>query len=73
MTIHDLCIQAVFIDRDGTIGGTDDIGYPGELELYDGVADSICKLSEHGIKMFGFTINRVLLTANQRLKLFSRK
>ena len=27
-------MQAVFIDRDGTIGGTDEILYPGAFELF---------------------------------------
>lgn len=48
-------IQAIFIDRDGTIGGTDEIRYPGELELYHGVEESIRKLSGQGIRLFGFT------------------
>jgi hypothetical protein len=27
-------IQAVFVDRDGTIGGNDTVVYPGEFQLY---------------------------------------
>ena len=27
-------VQAVFIDRDGTIGGTDEVIYPGEFKLF---------------------------------------
>ncbi|MBP1947080.1 histidinol phosphatase-like enzyme [Virgibacillus litoralis] len=27
-------IQAIFIDRDGTIGGSDQVVYPGEFQLF---------------------------------------
>lgn len=56
MTTYDKpSIQAIFIDRDGTIGGTDEICYPDELELYNGVEESIWKLSRKGIQLYGFT------------------
>lgn len=34
-------IQAAFIDRDGTIGGSDNVIYPGDFELFPYVAASI--------------------------------
>lgn len=48
-------IQAVFIDRDGTIGGSDKVIYPGEFELFPNVADSIQHLKDAGILIFSFT------------------
>jgi histidinol-phosphate phosphatase family protein len=48
-------IQAVFIDRDGTLGGSDRVIYPGEFELFPGVAQSLQRLKERGILMCSFT------------------
>lgn len=48
-------LQAVFLDRDGTIGGDDTIHYPGEFTLFAGVKENISKLQEKGIKVFAFT------------------
>lgn len=48
-------IQAIFIDRDGTIGGTDDVILPRDFELYPLVQDSINKLKESGKHIFSFT------------------
>lgn len=48
-------IQAVFIDRDGTIGGTDEILYPGAFELFKYTEDALNRLKKEGFKLFGFT------------------
>lgn len=48
-------IQAVFIDRDGTIGGSDQVIYPGEFELFPEVAESIQQLKKAGILICSFT------------------
>lgn len=48
-------LQAVFIDRDGTIGGTYEVVYPGEFKLYPNVKESILKLKRLGILVFCFT------------------
>lgn len=48
-------IHAIFIDRDGTIGGTDEVIYPGEFELFTFTLDSLEKLKSHGIPIYGFT------------------
>lgn len=54
--IYSKCeLQAVFIDRDGTIGGTDDVIYPGEFELFPFAKEAITVLKEKGIKIFSFT------------------
>ncbi|MGN1387901.1 MAG: hypothetical protein ACI4XS_14975, partial [Bacillus sp. (in: firmicutes)] len=48
-------IEAVFLDRDGTIGGDDTIHYPGAFELYFYTPELIHKLKNSGIKVFSFT------------------
>jgi len=48
-------IQAVFIDRDGTIGGSDRVIYPGEFNLFPGVAESILILKKNGVLICSFT------------------
>lgn len=50
-----LKIQAVFIDRDGTIGGSDQVIYPGEFEMFPGVEESIQQLKRLGILICSFT------------------
>lgn len=66
-------IQAIFIDRDGTIGGTDEIRYPGELELYHGVEESIRKLSGQGIRLFGFTNQPGITKGKSTIKAFQQE
>lgn len=48
-------IEAVFIDRDGTLGGTDEVILPGAFELFPGAKESIYKLKNAGMKLYGFT------------------
>ncbi|MEQ2528280.1 HAD-IIIA family hydrolase [Robertmurraya yapensis] len=48
-------IQAVFIDRDGTIGGNETVIYPGEFELFPGVEESIRVLKDAGVLTCSFT------------------
>lgn len=48
-------IQAVFIDRDGTIGGSDKVTYPGEFELFPYVSESIQELKKSGVLICSFT------------------
>ncbi|GIN86379.1 hypothetical protein J6TS2_27650 [Heyndrickxia sporothermodurans] len=48
-------IQAVFIDRDGTIGGGNEVVYPGEFELFPFALEAIKKLKHLNIKVFTFT------------------
>jgi histidinol-phosphate phosphatase family protein len=49
-------VQAVFIDRDGTIGGVDDkVVYPDDMIFFPEVKESIAKLKEQGILVFSFT------------------
>lgn len=48
-------IQAVFIDRDGTIGGCENVVYPGEFELFLYVGESIQQLKKAGILICSFS------------------
>lgn len=48
-------VQAVFIDRDGTIGGTDDVIYPGDFELFPFANEAIKILKQREIRIFSFT------------------
>ncbi|WP_343225207.1 HAD-IIIA family hydrolase [Paenibacillus sp. EZ-K15] len=47
--------QAVFIDRDGTFGGTNRVVLPGEFELFPQVQDSIHSLRAEGMLICSFT------------------
>lgn len=48
-------IQAVFLDRDGTIGGTDHVILPGDFRLFPFVPDSIDSLKASGTRIYSFT------------------
>lgn len=48
-------IEAIFLDRDGTIGGDDTVHYPGEFELFPYVEKGIKRLKQDNIKIFSFT------------------
>ena len=48
-------IDAVFIDRDGTIGGDSSIIYPEEFKLYSFTEQAINLLKSLNIKVFAFT------------------
>ncbi|MEF2965843.1 HAD-IIIA family hydrolase [Paenibacillus sp. M1] len=47
--------QAVFIDRDGTIGGTGRFLHPRDFVLFPGAQESINSLKRAGLKVFAFT------------------
>lgn len=48
-------LQAIFLDRDGTIGGSDVVEYPGEFKLFTYTAEVIKQLKVKGIQVFSFT------------------
>ncbi|WP_079508625.1 HAD-IIIA family hydrolase [Mesobacillus jeotgali] len=48
-------LQAVFIDRDGTLGGSDQVIYPGEFTLFPGVEESIKLLKNRDVLVCSFT------------------
>lgn len=48
-------IQAIFIDRDGTIGGTAGVTYPCNFELFPFVRKSLSLLKQNNILILSFT------------------
>lgn len=48
-------VQAVFMDRDGTIGGTGHFIHPNEFQLYPNAQEAINLLKSAGIKVFAIT------------------
>ncbi len=48
-------IEAIFLDRDGTIGGDDTVHDPGAFQLFPHSQELINHLKEDGIKVFAFT------------------
>jgi histidinol-phosphate phosphatase family protein len=66
-------IQAVFIDRDGTIGGSDRVIYPGEFELFPDVAESVQLLKKSGILICSFTNQPGISKGEASLESFERE
>ncbi|WP_026693109.1 HAD-IIIA family hydrolase [Peribacillus kribbensis] len=48
-------IQAVFIDRDGTIGGGDGVIYPGKFRLFPFTSYVMQELKQRGLLLLSFT------------------
>lgn len=48
-------IEAVFVDRDGTMGGTGHFIHPRDFKLYPGTLESLRRLQSSGLKVFAFT------------------
>jgi histidinol-phosphate phosphatase family protein len=48
-------LQTVFLDRDGTIGGSNVVEYPGEFKLFPYTAEVIEQFKANGIQVFSFT------------------
>ncbi|HWI62671.1 MAG TPA: HAD-IIIA family hydrolase, partial [Symbiobacteriaceae bacterium] len=48
-------LQAVFIDRDGTIGGTGRFIHPRDFQPFDGASKAFARLRAAGLKVFAFT------------------
>lgn len=48
-------VQAIFIDRDGTMGGDTDVTYPNKFVLYSFTDKAIKMLKSNGIRVFAFT------------------
>ncbi|WP_198766685.1 HAD-IIIA family hydrolase [Fictibacillus halophilus] len=47
--------QAIFLDRDGTIGGSDTIEYPGDFELFPYTQEVIHTFKSNDMSVFSFT------------------
>lgn len=50
-----MIIEAVFLDRDGTIGGTGNFIHPNDFTPYPYALEAIHVLRDNGIKVFAFT------------------
>jgi histidinol-phosphate phosphatase family protein len=50
-----MTIQAIFLDRDGTIGGSDTVEYPGDFTLFPYTPQVINQFKNKDIKVFSFT------------------
>ncbi|MCR2805886.1 HAD-IIIA family hydrolase [Paenibacillus soyae] len=48
-------IQAAFIDRDGTIGGTGRFIHPRDFELFPWSSEALRMIKDHGIKLIALT------------------
>jgi histidinol-phosphate phosphatase family domain/HAD-superfamily hydrolase, subfamily IIIA len=48
-------IKAVFIDRDGTLGGGKEVIFPGQFELYPNTQKALNMLKNNNIKIIAFT------------------
>ncbi|MCP3029449.1 HAD-IIIA family hydrolase [Halobacillus sp. A5] len=66
-------MKAVFIDRDGTLGGSDQIEYPGQFTLYPGVLESLLKLKDHGCLLFSFTNQPGISMGRSSVKAFEKE
>jgi histidinol-phosphate phosphatase family protein len=66
-------IQAVFIDRDGTIGGSDIVEYPGEFQPYPGAIESIKLLKKSVEYIFSFTNQPGIARGEAALEDFQRE
>jgi histidinol-phosphate phosphatase family protein len=48
-------IEAIFLDRDGTIGGSNEIQYPGDFQLFPQAKQAIIDIKKQNIPLFSFT------------------
>ncbi|MCM3770504.1 HAD-IIIA family hydrolase [Priestia aryabhattai] len=48
-------IEAIFLDRDGTIGGSNKIEYPGDFQLFPQAKQAIREIKKQNIPLFSFT------------------
>lgn len=48
-------IQAIFLDRDGTIGGDGGVKLPKDFKVYDCTEEAIRLLKQHSIPIYAFT------------------
>jgi histidinol-phosphate phosphatase family protein len=48
-------MRAIFIDRDGTIGGGDEVTFPQDFKLFPFSMDAINSLKKIGYRLFAFT------------------
>ncbi len=66
-------IQAVFVDRDGTIGGTGHFIHPNDFVLYEGVQSAIHELIKAGPLVFAFTNQHRIAKGQATLEQFRKQ
>lgn len=66
-------IQAVFIDRDGTIGGTGHFIHPNDFDVYPFTEEALNLLKENGIKIFACTNQHCISLGEASLGDFQRE
>lgn len=66
-------IQAIFMDRDGTIGGTGHFIHPNDFKPYKNFYKAVELLREHNIKIFGFTNQHRIASKEVELQDFVRE
>ncbi len=48
-------IEAIFLDRDGTIGGSNEIEYLGNFQLFPQAKQAIREIKKQNVPLFSFT------------------
>lgn len=66
-------LQAVFIDRDGTIGGTGHFIHPDDFELFPSAQEDIHSLKTEGMKVFAFTNQTHIAKGHATLEEFKQQ
>ncbi|MCJ7839794.1 HAD-IIIA family hydrolase [Lederbergia sp. NSJ-179] len=66
-------VQAVFLDRDGTIGGHDYVVSPGDFELYPNAIEAIKLLKKEGILIYSFTNQPGIAAGKSTIQAFEKE
>lgn len=66
-------IEAVFLDRDGTIGGDGHFIHPNEFKPYENFFSAIKRLKEREIKIFAFTNQHRISRGEVKLEEFRKE
>lgn len=66
-------IEALFMDRDGTIGGDSSVTYPGEFKLYPFTTEALELVKKHKIDLFVFTNQPGISKGECSLQLFEKE
>ncbi len=65
--------QALFIDRDGILGGSNEIEYPGEFEMFPCSAIALKRIKETGIPILYFTNQPGIVASPGLMEEFERE
>ncbi len=66
-------IEAVFLDRDGTIGGNGHFIHPDEFKPYENLFSAIKKLKDRDIRIFAFTNQHRISRGEAKLEDFRKE